>query len=357
VTHIVVQVLDGSRLLEERRCRQVTMPDGRLGAVWRGQAYPLLGEGRIDVSGPAALLAECRPPETMPPASRATGFAVVEGDEDAWLLVAGSVAARDEAAARLRQVGLSVLRSGPWLGDPVDGLVADWFVRFLRPKDGAPLPDLGLGLPLAAATPRDPAQEAIRLLEAELAAVRGRLAAADAAASEAAARPPSRDADIQVLREALAAEQALRQAADAAASEANAALIRAATEARPSVSGPRMPPIPAPRRVEAEVTTILAALLPRIALIRDSLTVACGEYADRQPLYRALAELQAANPRLPNAWKKLKGVDAWWERHVSDGASDAGRIYVRQQQADLTWQVLLSHKGQQERDIAWLKRQ
>lgn len=47
---------------------------------------------------------------------------------------------------------------------------------------------------------------------------------------------------------------------------------------------------------------------------------------NRRALYRGLAELQIVNGRLPPTWKKLKGLDAWWERHMSDGQDDAGRV-------------------------------
>jgi hypothetical protein len=47
----------------------------------------------------------------------------------------------------------------------------------------------------------------------------------------------------------------------------------------------------------------------------------------------------------------------WWERHLSDGQDDAGRIYVRFSSTDRVWDVLISHKSGQTRDISWLSRQ
>ena len=34
---------------------------------------------------------------------------------------------------------------------------------------------------------------------------------------------------------------------------------------------------------------------------------------------------------------------------------DAGRIYVRASRGGSTWEALLSHKAEQDRDIAWLR--
>ena len=78
---------------------------------------------------------------------------------------------------------------------------------------------------------------------------------------------------------------------------------------------------------------------------------------DRRALYRGLAELHVVNGRLPATWKKLKGLNAWWERHMSNGQDDAGRVYARLRDSDRIWNVLISHKGEQSRDIAWLARQ
>lgn len=74
-----------------------------------------------------------------------------------------------------------------------------------------------------------------------------------------------------------------------------------------------------------EISTAMAALLPEMTLLRDSLTVASAEFRDRAGLYRALAELNIGAARLPSSWKKLQGLDAWWERHVSNGQDDTGR--------------------------------
>jgi hypothetical protein len=106
-----------------------------------------------------------------------------------------------------------------------------------------------------------------------------------------------------------------------------------------------------------EIEVVLETLLPGVRLIRDSIIVIAAEFSNRRALYRGLAELQIVNGRLPPTWKKLKGLDAWWERHMSDGQDDGGRVYARLGDSDRVWDVLISHKSEQSRDIAWLARQ
>ena len=77
-----------------------------------------------------------------------------------------------------------------------------------------------------------------------------------------------------------------------------------------------------------------------------------GEFADRRGLYRALIEL--GSDALGRPWKKMHAALGWWERHVSNGQDDSGRLYVRR--AAGHWEVLVSHKSQQTRDLAWLAR-
>jgi hypothetical protein len=94
-----------------------------------------------------------------------------------------------------------------------------------------------------------------------------------------------------------------------------------------------------------------------VRLIRDSFIVIAAEFSNRRALYRALAELRTVNGRFPSSWKKLKGLDDWWERHMSDGQDDAGRVYARLTNEGRVWEVLVSHKSEQSRDISWLTRQ
>lgn len=61
-------------------------------------------------------------------------FAVVEEAEEAYVLLSGPSLSCETAAGRLRSFGYDVIRIGRYLGDPVDGLEADWFIRIVKPR-------------------------------------------------------------------------------------------------------------------------------------------------------------------------------------------------------------------------------
>ena len=118
----------------------------------------------------------------------------------------------------------------------------------------------------------------------------------------------------------------------------------------------RPPRLPSSRiRLQDEIGVILETLLSNLNLVRDSLTVAAVEYSNRRALYRALADLAGAVGRLPSQWKAVQGATAWWERHVSDGQDNTGRLYARLVSSSQCWDVLISDKAEQTRDIAWLR--
>mgnify|MGYP007008282090 CR=1 FL=1 len=108
-------------------------------------------------------------------------------------------------------------------------------------------------------------------------------------------------------------------------------------------------------RLRDEVSGVFESLLPRIALLRSSPEVIAAEFSDRRFLYRALAELSSGDEGLPTNWKKLRGIPDWIERHISNGQDDSGRIYARLDEDRRLWEVLVSHKGEQLRDISWLR--
>lgn len=359
---MLVNIRDGLQLLDVRQCRIVVLPDGTRGAVWRGLAYPLRPDDSIEVTDAAVPPSACRQTASEP---ISIAHALIEGSEEAWLIVAGSVTDRDWAAGRLKEGGITVLRTGPWLGDPVDGIAADWFVRFLRPTIGEPLPDLLTKLVGMPASPRTaPGETRLRLVEAELASARQReaLLRRQLARTQEATQLATSvvDPEVQMLREALAAESALRASAEAALASANVALAQVTTETAgvtPVPASRVRPPSSSGRRVADEVATVLATFLPRVHLLRDGLTVISAEFRERGSLYRAISELQPPPARLSSSWKKLQGADGWWERHVSTGEDDSGRVYARWEVSDQRWAVLVSHKGDQTRDIGWLRRQ
>jgi hypothetical protein len=189
-----------------------------------------------------------------------------------------------------------------------------------------------------------------RLIAGELASAKAREAALRAEVARLKLQLASggqTQAEIDELKAAIELERSLRQEADLAAFAAG----QLANEAR--VGRPVVPP----GKLKNEIEVVLETLLPGMRLMRDSLIVIAAEFSNRRALYRGLAELQIVNGRLPPTWKKLKGLDAWWERHMSDGQDDAGRVYARLGDSDRVWDVLISHKSEQSRDIAWLARQ
>src|SRR4051812_39366221 len=119
---MIVSIFGGAQLLEAWECRLTQLPDGRMGAIWRGLAFPLLASGAaIDVTGEAHPPSCCRPER---PTARAEAFAIIEGVEEAYVLVAGSVTVGERTAAELRNAGFAVLRTGRYFGEPVDGFEA-----------------------------------------------------------------------------------------------------------------------------------------------------------------------------------------------------------------------------------------
>ena len=152
--------------------------------------------------------------------------------------------------------------------------------------------------------------------------------------------------EAEALRVALEEERQLRAAAEAAAQELASERAKFA---------PRPPPAP-PAKLKDEIGTVVAIFLRRVYLVRDSLTVLSAEFANRRTLYRALIELEEAKEGRPPNWKKLQGVDTWLERHVSNGQDDFGRAYAKWDGIEKRWEVLISHKGEQARDIVWCRK-
>jgi hypothetical protein len=354
---IQIVVRDGTARLETRPCRVLLLPNGATGALWRGLVYPVGKDSGIDIAGDAFAPGLCRPPPGG--GAESAGFAVIEGAEEAYLLLSGPVAVRETAAARLRAAGLSVLRTGRYLGDPVDGIAADWFVRLEIPPGGepvAPLVSQILGVP-PASPDRTPGADSVvrgRLLRDELAAARAEAAGLRAELTRArmtADRGTEASNESESLRDEAARERRLREAAEAARAAAEAAL----EDARPAPVPSSRPPS-SRMRLQDEIAAVVETLLSNLNLIRDSLTVAAVEYSSRRALYRALAELAGAVGRLPPQWKAVQGAAAWWERHVSDGQDNTGRLYARFVSSSQRWDVLISDKAEQTRDIAWLRR-
>jgi len=323
LSEIEVAVFDGGALVQRCVCTLRDLPDGRSGAVWRGVVYPLLPGDRIDVS-----VAE---PEAAPEQP----FAVLAGEDSTWVLVRGLAGALAEAQVRLEAAGIRVSRSGRWLGDTVGDVTFDWFLRC----EGMLGPDrvgevLGRGSVVG-----DTAEARVAVLEQHLLEMRAELARLAEQLHDAARQP------LVVV-----------QPATPAAPERDTALEAALEKVRELQARlDAVPPRPAPARLQEELAAALAALRPGVILLRDSLQVVVGEFASRGAFYRILQELPVTGGR-PEGWKALRGAERWWERHVSTGQDDSGRAYARFDSVSRRWDLLLGWKGEQARDIEWLRR-
>jgi hypothetical protein len=354
-TIMMISIFNRGQLFETRKCALVRLPDGREGAIWRGLAYPLeLPDCRIEMGGEAFPPGDClhRHASIRAPQSN---FAVIEGVEEAYLLLSGPSLSCETAAGALKASGYDVIRTGRYLGDAVDGLEADWFIRITKPKVedeslSALLTEVLAGQALVARADETLGEYRARLITGELASVKAREAALRAEVARLKLELTSvgqTQTEIEALKKAIDLERSLRQEADLAAFAA----AQLANEPRVDR------PVPPPGKLKNEIEVVLETLLPGVRLMRDSLIVIAAEFSSRRALYRGLAELRIVSGRLPPTWKKLKGLDAWWERHMSDGQDDTGRAYARLGDSNHVWDVLISHKGEQSRDIAWLSRQ
>jgi hypothetical protein len=349
-----VRVLDAGELLEERPLRQVRLPDGRPGALWGGQAFPLAEDGSIDIAGPFFAPEVCRPWSETSPKRRWT---LLEGLEEAVLLLEGDALARDAALAALKSAGVEVLRAAPAL-DPE--LEADWAVRLGVPRDGPPLAvrieaALGPSSPPSGPTATSDRlrtrllEEQVRRLLAERDELRRALEAARSSASALRGRA-SEEPDAELLR---ARRRIAELEAELERAHEETASLRQLVEDARAASVPVVAPNTERihRRLRAELQAFLEAL-PRIELVGDSLLALLTDYRERRAVYRVLGELQAGDA-LQRRFKPVRGRDGWYECHVSTGQDDSGRIYVHR--AGERWRVLVSKKEDQKRDIERLE--
>lgn len=347
---ISIKVCEGQQLLEIRICQTFHLPGRTPGVIWRGLAYPVLEGDRIDITGPATVpSAASATPSDMPAVGK---FTIIKGTDESYLLIQGSVLDCEQAAARLNAGGFKVIRTGRYLGEPVDDMVPDWFVRLETNSSLSESLGEQIGGLLANTLMRCDGGNAdlrLRLIESELAIAKAREAGLKAEISRLKLALAERDvsggrdeqrvrAEFDALQQALVEEAKNRAAAEALALE--------------SAPSPRIMVQP---RLREEIVTVFECLLPRVKMLRSSSGVTAAEFSDRRFLYVALAELAAGDEGMPVNWKKLKGLSDWLERHISNGQDDAGRLYAHLDRDNRVWNVLVSHKAEQSRDIAWLR--
>jgi hypothetical protein len=326
-SEIEVAVYEGKTLIQRCLCSSQELPDGRPGVIWRGVLYPLLPGKRIDVAA-----AERQEPWDQP-------FAVLPGEGATWVLIRGPASALTEARARLEATGIRMTRAGRWLGDPIDDVAFDWFLRFDEILDAGEITER-LG--------RDPvdqytAEARLIILEQHLIEMKAALAGLAEQLNNSASLPPEPPhADQQQTNERdVILEKSLAKIRD----------LEAQLAALPQRSvAMRSPTV----RLQEELTSVLKALRPDITFLRDSMQVAVIEFHSRGVFYRMLHELPVAGGR-PDGWKALRGAERWWERHLSTGQDDSARAYARFDLAARQWEVLIGWKGEQARDISWIK--
>lgn len=343
-----IRVLDAGEPVEDAKLRLMRLPDGRLGALWRGQVFPLAADGSIDIAGPFEPTDACRP---LPTAPGTQGWSLLEGHEEAVLLLQGDALTRDAALAALRAAGLSAIRAYPALNPDLE---ADWSIRLLIPREGPPLRErIAALLGESAVEPTPPSTEErlrLRLLEQQMQRVlaeRDRLRAE----VEMLRRAQTEALSGKERNPALERVRELEREVERAHAEIEAlqkALADAEARVRP---GSRADDTRLHRRLAAEIEAFLEAF-PRIELVGDSILTLLTDYSARTSVYRVLSELERG-VELHRRFKPVRGADGWWECHVSTGHDDSGRIYIRW--AVERWRVLVSIKEAQKRDLAWLK--
>jgi hypothetical protein len=333
--------MDGTTLVLRWLCRRTTLPDGAPGVFWRGVAYPLLPGDRIDVGVQ---------PAAEPPAYHA----VIPGEEASWVLIQGMQAALQNARRTLETNGVIISRTGRWLGDPVGQVAFDWFLRCEGRLDEQQVKRL-----LAQSEPIPVESDSgarLAVLEQRIAGLLADVARAEDGLRRSLETPHASDvehlpppASGSVFQPDPALQNALEEIL----------LLRASLEAIGAdhhLASRGNSVAPQTARTGDEVIGLLAALRPDILLIRDSLLVVFGELHSRSGFYKTLSELPVSGSR-PEGWKMLRGAERWWERHVSTGRNDHGRVYARYDTVLRQWSVLFGWKVDQPRDIAWLKRQ
>ena len=334
---MMVWLLDGTQVLEHRECKTILLPDGQPAAIWRGLAYPILADGvSIDVTSPGISPEECTAKFECPRIVH-----IEETAEAVYLIGSGSVVAREALIFDLKRNSFSVERSGHYTGPTHEGLDGDWFVRVRKHphfnrETFDQLIDAGFTVE------KKPQDLRLMLLEQELANARSCIAAERAQIAKLKLEIASLSEDALLIEK-------LKREVDTLNKEAIS--LAEAAQRDPQVSHVNR----SKKWLFSEIEDVLEVLLSRVRLLRDSMDVATIEYSDRKGMYRSLQELHQETI-IPTHWKPVRGAPGWIERHVSNGINDSGRIYARLGKADRKWEILLSDKSSQSRDIGWLQK-
>jgi hypothetical protein len=109
-------------------------------------------------------------------------------------------------------------------------------------------------------------------------------------------------------------------------------------------------------RREAETSAmqrLVSSVLPNVTLLRGCWDVLATEI--QEPGYVLRDLVQIAHSQAGVAAATVRGATGWKELHFNTGQRDNGRLYFRRSNGEI--EVLVSFKGDQERDIQYLNRQ
>jgi len=147
------------------------------------------------------------------------------------------------------------------------------------------------------------------------------------------------------------------QAAEAARQEAEEK-FQNLQEALAKAHSDRSVQVPKGRRNRmTDLEASFGILLPNLVFLRDSLRFAAEQVFDLRALLTLLMRLNASSLDHLEA-KKLRDANGWWECHFSTGQGRDGRLYYRLLGGGVrnAYQVMVSDKLAQNRDLDWLRR-
>jgi len=106
------------------------------------------------------------------------------------------------------------------------------------------------------------------------------------------------------------------------------------------------------KEIEAAQWRTVERMLPDLVFVRDSRDILTHELAKPEFVYRHLLTLQAAPENVSS--KRVQSADNWLEFHFGTGEANDGRCYYKR--AGGGFEVLISFKQQQKKDIRWMQK-
>ncbi|RSU52495.1 hypothetical protein [Sphingobium yanoikuyae] len=396
------QVVDKVERLPRR------MPDGSIGVEYMGLVYPIARAGRASLDGRWCYSSEapiCLDELDEPLDDDKRFWTIDRSGTRPYIFINGSEALLGETLSSFARAKIPVEHHGPSFRESESGLLHDWFVRLepaTAPSDwelaqllaevSEPLVNSDTGSPdlMIARLRRDHDRLATKLIaaerelaetlsnadanEAELARTRDEAArnerrleteaaflraGLEAVRSRGAADDADALRDLRIRIDSLSSDRddalVAWTRAEEAAAQLRLRLEAAQAELAEVAARPSGPTFTSKRqgRADAELQTVMKALLPSIAFVRGSIDFILTEVEDRRDLYGKL-RLLVDNP-VSVGGKRVHAVDGWLEVHMSTGRGRDGRLYYKKREHG--WSVLVSDKAAQANDFQWLKTQ